>query len=250
MESWFRVLVMASLGVGCTPPNLPESTSRLSVDDGELTLVRAELSGGAGDQAALDTMTERIRRETTDVRILIGASPDYSSAELLKAFDAARAAGAAQFWIQTHDGRGNTYGIPIRRFETEARSAVLSADAASEKEDEQEHEGYANPRLRASLGSGLNLRVRDQVYDPSGDGLRIPCPTPTCSSWPVSSLNRMARRLKLDHPRDRAVMIYASDVLKVQGLVHLLDATRDDAVTARGTRTLFPEAILAPEDAP
>lgn len=94
------------------------------------------------------------------------------------------------------------------------------------------------------------MRVFDRAVD-DGDGLWLRCAAEPCAdTWPHVELNRLIRRVKLDHPRDRAVLVAVVPGVRVQDLVDVLDHARDDAPTALGARDLLPVALLAREAAP
>ena len=87
----------------------------------------------------------------------------------------------------------------------------------------------------------------DTVYDTGSNasGLVIGCDSSGCdgSNYPFIELSRMARRLKLDHPGDRSVVIQTTSDVQVQHFVSALDALRDDGLTGRHRVDLFSDPI-------
>ena len=68
-----------------------------------------------------------------------------------------------------------------------------------------------------------------------------PC---TAETFPFLEATRLARRLKLDHPGDRAFVIQSTPDIQVQSFVSGLDAMRDDANSGRRRMEMFPEPIF------
>ena len=80
------------------------------------------------------------------------------------------------------------------------------------------------------------------MYGPNG--ITLGCGKPSCETYPFTELNRLARRLKLDHPADRAVLIKTADNVAVQHFVSTLDALRDDSLSGRRRVEMFIDPIL------
>lgn len=156
-------------------------------------------------------------------------------------------AGRAGFdkpWLRVSDGRAGAWGIGLTLPSGRTRQALASGAAAPDP-SARTAAGFANPVVHMEPDRGFVVQARDEVVDPGGHGVVVPCTPTPCATWPTAELNRLARRMKLDHPRDRAVLLDPGPGVIVQDLVRTLDATRDDGPTARGERELFPEALLA-----
>jgi hypothetical protein len=154
----------------------------------------------------------------------------------------AAAADFAKPWLVV-DGGGDRRGIPLTVPTAEVAEALDSEPARPSRPAVTV--GYANPQIRVDAERGFVVVARDKVVDPSGQGQALSCdPAPCTAGWPTVELNRLARRIKLDHPRDRAVVVTAGESSTVQALVGAFDATRHDALAGRGNRELFPEVIL------
>ena len=171
-------------------------------------------------------------------RILVEIEPDLSAALLSSVLHSAAEAGYSSPWLVV-DGPIGRAGISVRVPSPKVVNAALSPDSAP-KTDPAQITGYANPIVTIRADRSITLEARDKVY---GTTLDLLCSAP-CTSEPSEQLNRIARRLKLDHPRDRAVLVQAEDTATVQSVVEVLDATRSDAVTSQGARSLFPIAIV------
>ena len=164
---------------------------------------------------------------------------DLPAELLIRIVDTAGQASFGLPWVVVTDGDRGRYGIKLT-LPSVAAAGVKSAEASGEVV----HGGYANPRVEVLPDRGYVVHARDRVVDP-GQGLVLPCtPAPCTSGWPVLDLTRLARRIKLDHPRDRAVVVAPAPQATVQTTVTALDATRTDALAGRGTHELFPDALL------
>jgi len=259
--------VLAVLGLAaCTSTALPASTSTASLqaDAGvTLHLSATQVSVDGTAVASLDATTPDRLDDLTEVlgqhlvrrrlehaqqgdgpprRITVHATPDADAQILATAVVVAGAAGLDKPWLAVR-GPSGLAGIPLTVPRARTRTALASKDAP-EPEPDGPSTGYANPVVRLDPTRGYRIEVRDDVYDPGGAGLTLPCAQEGCTSWPTVELNRLSRRLRLDHPTDRAVVVIPGRGTVAQEVVHTLDATRDDALTARGDRVLLSQALL------
>lgn len=265
-------IALALTGSACTATELPLSTSRdpvptpearLTVDGASVLLDGVAVADLGGDtlptpdaltaagselQSRASELSARAasRGEPFRGRLALSLPPEAPSGTLLRLLDQAASAGFSKPWLQVEDRRGRTWGIALT-LPTRTTSRALRSEQAAPDPAAAVQAGFANPIVRLHPTEGIRLSARDEVIDPGGHGVVIPCPTTPCTAWPTAELNRLVRRLKLDHPRDRAVLVVPADPVPVQILVDTLDATRDDAVTARGSRALLPEAVIAGE---
>jgi hypothetical protein len=165
---------------------------------------------------------------------------DLPSKVLLQLVYTGAQAGFAKQWLVVADRAGKRRGISLALPELSAATV-----AAPAKKDKAEKAGtWANPRLDLDPARGFVLHVHDEVVDP-GPGLVLGCTPSPCTAWPFVELNRLARRVKLDHPRDRTVQLLPDGSVPVQVLVGALDATRDDRIVGSGAREIFPVVQLA-----
>lgn len=266
-----RVLVSVGVCVlfaGCVPTGgiptarLPASTSTLDVPDTEAT-VFGDLRGYAlegvpiqGDDAR-EAVEAALRARAAELRARAVADPSAPAFEgtiaigldaalpgdaLTATVAAAVAAGFERPWLLVADRAGERRSVRL------ALPEVSESDAARSGAPSNEGGTLANPRVTLDPAAGVTVRVHDRVVD-TGDGLLLacdpaPCDGPAGSAWPWVELNRLARRVKLDHPRDRAAMLTFSPDVAVQDVVHALDALRDDGVVSSGARELFPVVQL------
>lgn len=249
-------MLWIALLLGCSPGRLPVSTSTAPVPDAEAVLVvdgsevvlDGEHLGAVADlgemtllREALDARGEAIR--TTAARdpaapafrgaLALEVDRDHEAGLLLRLVDGATQAGFRRPWLVVQDDGGARHGISLA-VPAVALAAVAGAGEAADG-------SWANPKVSVLPEKGFVLHVRDRVFDQ----LTVPCAASPCEDWPVVELNRLARRLKLDHPRDRAVVVVADPAASVQAVVHALDATRHDGFAGRGNQELFPDALLA-----
>lgn len=253
-----RLVVLLTVS-GCTS-DLPTSTSRapLPPAQAEISLSTAGgniQGGGQGQdlQSALEGRRVEIeakaaqstRAEPFDGTVILVARPSLPAGELLDALDVATAAGWTQPWLAVVGPNGDRRGIALRAAAAD-HSRVIAAVHA---ELSREVGGYANPRVYLDPSVGYRVRVHDRVFD-SGSGLELRCPSSPCGEgWPDLELNRLIRRLKLDHPRDRAVLLLPDPTVSVQRIVNALDQTRDDSPTGAGARSLLPVALIGRPEA-
>lgn len=249
---WWGVLALAATGCGS---GLAVSTSRQPVPEPEVTVeVRAasvlvdgvEVSDvpSALQQAAADARASAVASGATfQGRVAVSAQGDLRADRLVQVLSVASGAGLQAPWLVVQDPGGTRWGIPVRLPAGRAATA-LSSGAAPTESGSRKAAGFANPVLRVLADGGYTLSVRDEVVDPGRAGVALPCEDPRCSPPPAHELNRLVRRIKLDHPKDRAIMVVPDRSVKLQDLVTAMDASRDDALTAQGSRTLLPEVLL------
>jgi hypothetical protein len=253
--------------IGCARglPNdrLPQSTASLPVPEVEATVtvdpsgtrVNGELVGAGGAKTevgrALAAIADAVRaRASTGAAsrgfrgaVALEVAASLPSVRVGEAVEAAALGGFGQPWLVVVGAAGDRRAIRL------ALPEVALTEASREQAEGEAVAGsWANPRITFDPAVGVTVRVHDRVVD-TGDGLVLACASTPCGAaatggWPWVELNRLARRVKLDHPRDRAVMIAPDAAIDVQTFVSALDATRDDAVVARGDRELFPVVQL------
>lgn len=259
-----RIGMVGALALtACAPADVPVSTSRepapeadaaLVVHDGAITVDGQPIAAPALAQSLKNLASERARQAASTGqpfrgRLSLQLQPSTPAGELLDILDAAGEAGFAKPWMLVRSPAGQSYGIGVTLPSASTRAA-LASEAAAPDRAARVQAGFANPVIRLDPERGIVVSARDEVLDPGGHGVVLGCPSTPCTAWRMGELNRLIRRLKLDHPRDRAVMLVPEATLPVQTVVDALDAARDDAVTARGTRSLLPQAILAREGSP
>lgn len=222
---------------------------RILVDDEVVSTLASPDDGADGQLVAvlkgrMDTLRAAAAKtgEAPPRRFGVSASPDASALTVASVLEAARPLGLDKPWLLVRGPEGDS-GIAVAAPTPTAKVATSSPSAAKPRSTE-DITGYANPVVTLDPERGYVVSVRDEVFDPGRAGLELPCPTRGCAAWPTAELNRLARRVRIDHPTDRAVAIVPTPGITVQDVVHALDATRDDAPTARGERELLPEAIL------
>lgn len=259
-----RTALLVLLVGGCTQgPTLPRSTSTrpapvadvaVVVDHSRIvvdgrTVARIERGPDGVDRVADDGLVEGsvpgLRSAlkgaySPGARVGLTLDRDVPAAVALPVMHAVMQSGFGSPWIHVQGPGGVPAGIgltlPIRG----------SAAANPQTKVAAETGAWANPTLVLDADRGVRIQAFDHVYD----GLLIPC-DPDCSTgFPAIELNRVTRRLKLDHPRDRAIRVKPSPEATVQAMVTAMDASRDDTLTARGSRELFPTAVIDPRDAP
>lgn len=266
-----RSLVAAALLTGCPAPDapVPHSTSTRSIPPAQATLsLTADgvaLDGGWRATGPADQAVPQITRELVARREAMEATSrrdpaaptfrgvlqldlprDATFDDLRSTLDAAATAGWSRPWLVVSGPDASRRGIALHIAELDAERV----DRATEDEPDADAGGYVNPRLHLDPARGYLLRAHDRVVD-AGGGLVLPCSaTPCADTWPHLELNRLSRRIKLDHARDRAVLLTAEPSVGLQHVVDALDHTRDDTPTARGARELFPVAIVRASDAP
>jgi hypothetical protein len=172
----------------------------------------------------------------TSDRVVVELDKDHDATLLTQILFTAGEAQLSAPWLVVRgpDGRASVaITLPDRR--------TAAATASTPSRSSSERAGYANPVVTIDPNRGYLMEVRDKVY---GDEIELRCTSSPCTSWPTTELNRLSRRLKLDHPRDRAVLLAPTANTDVQAIVSAMDATRNDAVTARGARELFPTALV------
>jgi hypothetical protein len=164
---------------------------------------------------------------------------------LRNAISAASTAGFSKPWVVVSTRAAGRAGIRL----APPTPAQVAAAAPSAEPAPTAGSGWANPTVTVHPDRGYVITAHDLVFADVG-GLTLPCVAQPCGPgrYPAVELNRLMRRLKLDHPRDRAVIVTAGGT--VQDLVNTFDATRDDGVAGRGTTELFPEILLAQEGEP
>lgn len=266
------VALLAVLG-GCgggdlSADRLPTSTSVLDVPDREALLVAdgdavyldgdklvghaKAMSGGmlvSDVYLALQERADSIRLVAAqdpeapvfEGRIGLEIDRDLPADLLLRLVYSAAQAEFDKPWLVVADSGRNRHGIKM------VLPAVAATGVATARASGAPVAGeYANPTVEVDPARGFVVHAHDRTVDP-GAGLVLACPAMPCTDggWPVIELNRLARRIKLDHARDRAVVVVPGDGATVQAVVGALDATRHDALAGRGARELFPDAILA-----
>lgn len=176
-------------------------------------------------------------------RVALEVDRDVPGTVLVQVTATAAAADFTKPWVVVR-AQAQRRGIAVSLPTPETDEAVRS-EPAKEADSPAVRVGYANPEITLDVERGFVVVARDKVVDPTGEGLVLACePSPCLTGWPTVELNRLARRLKLDHPRDRAVVVTPTGSADVQALVGTFDATRHDATAGRGNRELFPEVIL------
>lgn len=246
------------------PPEVVVSVSPRAISVDGITVVRLQpasegvaLSPADVREGYVPDLLEALEDRATDLRAAASQQRDarfegrvhlrldraLPNAVTLAVVDSVGRAGFARPWLVVRDRDGDELGIPVTLPVKGSRAASPAVDAPAAPTDR----GFANPTVWLDPEQGFVVRAHDDVIG-RHDGIVLPCESDPCEgAWPVVELNRLARRIKLDHPRDRAIRITPGPTSTVQGLVSGLDATRDDALAGRGTRELFPEAILARE---
>lgn len=251
-------MVLVLVACGGSDDRLPTSTSRAEIPPPDATVVATladvavdgvvvarvdgvGLGGGAG--ALVDAL--KAARAAADPAVPFRGAV---SLELDRALPAgvlrqlvasAAEAGFGKPWIVVLDPAGARYGVRLG-IPTAAQADAASAGAAT-----TETGGYANPTITLDPARGYRVDVFDRVVA-GPDGLWLPCDPAPCGDvgWPSVELARLARRIKLDHARDRGVIVAPLDAVPVQAVVTAFDATRDDAVAGRGAVEVFPDALL------
>lgn len=265
-----RSLVAAALLTGCPAPDapLPRSTSTRPIPPAQATLSltadSVALDGGwrasgpadqTWPQAAEELRARRAAIESASRRdpaaptfrgvLQLELPRDTTFEDLRSMLDAAATAGWSRPWLVVAGPDATRRGIALHIAELDAERV----EQATKDKPDTDAGGYVNPRLQLDPARGYLLRAHDRVVD-AGDGLVLPCSaTPCADTWPHLELNRLARRIKLDHARDRAILLTAEPSVGLQHVVDALDHTRDDTPTARGARELFPVAIVRASDA-
>ncbi len=263
---WVAGLAGCAAGVGLPDDRLPTGTSTATIPGAEATLsadansvrldgvrLAAVSAVLAGDASALGPLTAALADRAESVQLAASADPsapafrgalslaldrDLPAALLLTLVDAGGQAGFGVPWLVVVGPEGRA-GIRLTLPSVAAAGVLAAAPEATRHEA-----GYANPRVTVLPDRGFVFRARDRVVDPS-DGLVLVCPrTPCGDRWPLVELSRLARRVKLDHPRDRAIVVAPARDATIQDVVGALDATRNDALAGRGARELFPDALL------
>lgn len=263
----FAIALLGLLGacggsMGLPADRLPRSTSVAEVPEPEATLsadseavrvdgVRVAPLPAADAlivQPAFEALQDRVgslraaaaqSRDAPEFRGLLSleVDRDLPSRVLLQLVYTGAQAGFGKQWLVVTDQVGERRGISLALPEISAATAAAPAATV-------EAGSWANPRLDLDPARGFVLHVHDDVVDP-GPGLLLGCSPTPCTAWPFVELNRLARRVKLDHPRDRTVQLSPEPSVPVQVLVGALDATRDDRIVGRGTREIFPVVQLA-----
>jgi len=268
LERWMPWLVLLA---ACAPgaPTLPTSTATrplptaeasLTITPSAIRLDAATVGSGPLDRA-LPAITAALHERRTSLQgssardpaapafrgtLLVEIDASADAADLVTTLERVTAAGWPHPWIVVRGPDGQKRGVPIGLAALDGGRVTAATVSAPDREAG----GYANPRLHLDAARGIRVRAFDRVVD-DGDGLWLPCAaTPCRDRWPHVELNRVSRRLKLDHPRDRAVLVTVGPGVRVQDLVDTLDHARDDAPTAAGSRTLFPVAVLGREGTP
>ncbi|MBW1880225.1 MAG: hypothetical protein JRJ84_17835 [Deltaproteobacteria bacterium] len=251
--------------MGLPSERLPRSTSVAEIPETEATLgadleaIRVDGVRVAAlppsDELIVTAAFEALRDRVGAVRAAAAQDPqapdfrgvltlevdrDLPSRVLLQLVYTGAQAGFAKQWLVVADRAGQRRGISLALPEVSAVTA-----AAPAKEEKKEKAGtWANPRLDLDPARGFVLHLQDDVVDP-GPGLVLGCTPSPCTAWPFVELNRLARRTKLDHPRDRTIQLIPEGSVPLQVLVGTLDATRDDRIVGHGARELFPVVQLA-----
>jgi len=262
-----RVLLLA-IATGCSAPlptstatrELPAAQATLALGGGRLSVDTQIVATGEvlqGLPQVIATLSERRSAlESASARdpsaapfrgvLLIEADGRADAADLIAALERIGAAGWRQPWLVVVGPDQQRRGIKLDLAAVDAGRVAAATASAPERATG----GYVNPRLHLDPTRGVRVRAFDRTVDPGG-GLWLPCAATPCGDrWPHVELNRLARRLKLDHRRDRAVLVSAARGVRVQDLVDTLDSTRDDAPTAAGAREIFPTVVISSQEAP
>lgn len=235
-----------ALLAGCT--DLPTSTSTRELPEleilvevqGESVQVDGEAVEVTHDQgqviapvreALVRRAVELGLRGSGEAGLALEVHPEVRCGLLVDLVYTAAQAGFGEQWLVVEGAGGQVRGIPLSR-------ASISAEAAAAPAAAPTAGSWANPRLALDPSRGFVLHAVDRVVD-SGSGLVVPCAHSPCQDWPLAELARLGRRVKLDHPRDRAIMVAPDPDLPVQTLVHALDAVRDDALVGQSGREAF-----------
>ncbi|MFK7930695.1 MAG: hypothetical protein AB8H79_21095 [Myxococcota bacterium] len=175
-------------------------------------------------------------------RVALKLDRDLPASVSLPILHAVLRSGVGSPWLYVLGPTGHPAGIglnlPVRGSNAADPNADVAADPSSA--------GWANPTLTLDSEGEITIAAFDRVYD----GVVVPCPDDCPRGAPATDLNRVLRRLKLDHPRDRAIRVKPEPDSTVQAMVTTLDASRDDTFTALGSRQLFPTAVVDPRPNP
>ena len=247
LRQWWGISLML---VGCSS-NLATSTSAQQIPTPD-----TELSGGVGaflmdnhpvQGVLLDGLTQWVMEHSMDFQgvLAIRIPATARMADLRVAVASATKAGFHTAWLVVQSNGGQEKGVRLSL--GAPKKATQRARKIPKEEEVAAH--WANPTLVVSPSIGLILTAFDDVYGKE-TGLTLPCTKPQCAqdSYPMVELSRMARRLKLDHPGDRAVVVQTTADVTVQTFVSTLDALRDDSFTGRHRMDMFPSPIFNPAD--
>lgn len=236
----------AALSLGCTQ-GTPKSTSMTPVPkaDAQLTYQKGtyQLNSRPVHRSLVPSMTQWMEENEAPFGgvLTVRVAATESMGVLKPAIYSAAQAGFHTAWLLVAGPGGESRGI---RFSLRVPKAATQT-AKQAPADFQPKSHWANPTITIDPNKGLRFAAFDDVYG-SKSGILIPCGASGCanSNYPYLELTRLARRLKLDHPGDRAVLVKTTDEVLVQDFVSTLDALRDDGLTGSHHIEMFTDPIL------
>jgi hypothetical protein len=201
------------------------------------------LSLGCATPLPHSTSMRALPAPAADIQILT-LSGDESILTLREAVHQARTDHIHTLWLAVTGPTGDTQGLKLALDPPTADSQETLERA--KKEVAASH--YANPSVLVHSRDRIEMSAFDEVYCmPLRDG-SLPLTFDRSDGDPFVALTRMARRLKLDHPGDRAVVVQTSQEILLQTFVTTLDALRDDTLTGRNRLDLFTNPIFDTTD--
>ena len=244
-------LATISLVASCTS-ELPSSTSALPLPSFDTTLAHQEglfLLDNAPVQDVLSVAMEQwIKSHSAQFQgnLAIQLSGDDNIVLLREAVHNAKTAGFHTVWLAVQGRQGATRGIKLSL--RPPKPATREEKKEAPKEQAKTH--WANPKLIITPEYGFVLSAFDHVYasqseSPPFEKVTVLGCEAYCFSenYPYVELSRMVRRLKLDHPGDRSVIVQTTENVTVQTFVSALDAVRDDSLTGRHRMDMFSDPI-------